>query len=234
MQSADTCILYDSDWNPQPDLQAMARVHRIGQKKIVHVYRLVTGQSIEEMILKRAEKKLYLDQMVTRGSVQVEDEGTTSLNAEELLASLRFGCNAVFGESAEKACLLPTDKDIEALTDRNRSENFSCGILKGGVTHTAKDFDATEKLLTCAHFGGVNFKAIQKKLELKNRKNLHKNVRNITDQWGQVAQSFKRTRKSRIVMLDGLGSGYGSASVPVLSANNYELQNGESSSSAEN
>lgn len=37
LQTADTCILFDSDWNPQPDLQAMARVHRIGQKKTVHV-----------------------------------------------------------------------------------------------------------------------------------------------------------------------------------------------------
>jgi SWI/SNF-related matrix-associated actin-dependent regulator of chromatin subfamily A member 5 len=37
LQTADTCILYDSDWNPQPDLQAMARVHRIGQTKTVHV-----------------------------------------------------------------------------------------------------------------------------------------------------------------------------------------------------
>jgi SWI/SNF-related matrix-associated actin-dependent regulator of chromatin subfamily A member 5 len=39
LQTADTCILYDSDWNPQQDLQAMARVHRIGQTKLVHVYR---------------------------------------------------------------------------------------------------------------------------------------------------------------------------------------------------
>ena len=37
LQTADTCILFDSDWNPQPDIQAMARVHRIGQKKTVHV-----------------------------------------------------------------------------------------------------------------------------------------------------------------------------------------------------
>ena len=37
LQTADTCILFDSDWNPQPDLQAMARVHRIGQQKTVHV-----------------------------------------------------------------------------------------------------------------------------------------------------------------------------------------------------
>ena len=57
LQTADTCILYDSDWNPQPDLQAMARVHRIGQKKVVHVYRLLCGGTIEERMVERAEKK---------------------------------------------------------------------------------------------------------------------------------------------------------------------------------
>ena len=67
IQSADTVILFDSDWNPQPDIQAMARVHRIGQKKTVHVYRLVCKGTIEERILARAEKKLYLDKMVNTG-----------------------------------------------------------------------------------------------------------------------------------------------------------------------
>ncbi|GMH63265.1 hypothetical protein TL16_g03666, partial [Triparma laevis f. inornata] len=64
LQTADTVILYDSDWNPQPDLQAMARVHRIGQKKTVHVYRLVTTGTVEERVVQRAQKKLYLDKMV--------------------------------------------------------------------------------------------------------------------------------------------------------------------------
>ena len=41
LQTADTCILYDSDWNPQPDLQAMARVHRIGQTKKVNRLNLI-------------------------------------------------------------------------------------------------------------------------------------------------------------------------------------------------
>ena len=57
-------ILFDSDWNPQIDLQAMARVHRIGQTKVVHLYRLVTSGTVEERIVQRAEKKLYLDKMV--------------------------------------------------------------------------------------------------------------------------------------------------------------------------
>ncbi|XP_039021017.1 ATP-dependent DNA helicase DDM1-like [Hibiscus syriacus] len=54
LTAADTCILYDSDWNPQMDLQAMDRCHRIGQTKPVHVYRLATAQSVECRILKRA------------------------------------------------------------------------------------------------------------------------------------------------------------------------------------
>ena len=50
-QTADTCILFDSDWNPQVDMQAMARVHRIGQKKVVHLYRLVSSGTVEERIV---------------------------------------------------------------------------------------------------------------------------------------------------------------------------------------
>ncbi|KAI3969843.1 hypothetical protein MKX01_038311 [Papaver californicum] len=61
LTSADTCILYDSDWNPQADLQAMDRCHRIGQTCPVHVYRLTTAQSVEGRLLKRAYSKLKLE-----------------------------------------------------------------------------------------------------------------------------------------------------------------------------
>ena len=58
LQTADIVIIYDSDWNPQMDLQAMDRAHRIGQTKPVKVYRLVTQGTVEERILERAELKL--------------------------------------------------------------------------------------------------------------------------------------------------------------------------------
>ena len=58
-------ILYDSDWNPQVDLQAIGRAHRIGQTKTVHVYRLITEGAVEERIYDRAQKKLFLSEMVT-------------------------------------------------------------------------------------------------------------------------------------------------------------------------
>ena len=49
LQTADTVIIFDSDWNPQMDLQAQDRVHRIGQEKEVIVLRLITNNSIEEV-----------------------------------------------------------------------------------------------------------------------------------------------------------------------------------------
>lgn len=64
LASADIVILYDSDWNPQMDLQAMDRAHRIGQTKQVCVFRLITENTVEERIIEKAEKKLRLDSVV--------------------------------------------------------------------------------------------------------------------------------------------------------------------------
>lgn len=58
MQVADTVIIFDSDWNPQMDQQAEDRAHRIGQKKEVRVFMLVSVKSIEEEILERAKQKM--------------------------------------------------------------------------------------------------------------------------------------------------------------------------------
>ena len=62
--TADTVILYDSDWNPQADLQAQDRAHRIGQTRPVNVYRLIHEGTLEEKIVERAEKKLFLDRLI--------------------------------------------------------------------------------------------------------------------------------------------------------------------------
>merc|ERR1712142_1407886 len=64
LATADTVIIFDSDWNPQNDLQAQARAHRIGQKNTVNIYRLVSASSIEEDIIERAKKKMVLDHLV--------------------------------------------------------------------------------------------------------------------------------------------------------------------------
>ena len=117
----------------------MARVHRIGQTKTVHVYRMLSAGTVEERVVERAEKKLYLDQMVNRGTSnqETEAEGGGSLSTSELLASLKFGSNAIFSSSND----MPTTQDIEKLTDRSRSEELSDGLLMGGAANTASNFD---------------------------------------------------------------------------------------------
>ncbi|ODA79984.1 hypothetical protein RJ55_02942 [Drechmeria coniospora] len=61
LQTADTVIIYDSDWNPHQDLQAQDRAHRIGQKNEVRILRLISSNSVEEKILERARFKLDMD-----------------------------------------------------------------------------------------------------------------------------------------------------------------------------
>merc|ERR1719510_924153 len=68
LQTADTVIHYDTDWNPQADLQAQARAHRIGQTKMVKIYRLISKHTVEERILFRSQQKLYLDAVVNQGA----------------------------------------------------------------------------------------------------------------------------------------------------------------------
>ncbi|MCL7025219.1 hypothetical protein MKW94_020526 [Papaver nudicaule] len=92
LTSADTCILYDSDWNPQADLQAMDRCHRIGQTRPVHVYRLATGQSVEGRLLKRAFSKLKLEHVVIgKGQFQQERTSTSAevIQEADILALLQ-------------------------------------------------------------------------------------------------------------------------------------------------
>ena len=69
LMTADTVIIFDSDWNPQADLQAMARAHRIGQTKPVSVYRLVSKDTVEEEILERARNKLMLEYLTIQQGV---------------------------------------------------------------------------------------------------------------------------------------------------------------------
>ncbi|KXL48029.1 hypothetical protein M433DRAFT_63456 [Acidomyces richmondensis BFW] len=73
LMTADTVILFDSDWNPQADLQAMARAHRIGQKNPVTIYRLVSKDTIEEEVLERARNKLMLEFITIQRGVTDKD-----------------------------------------------------------------------------------------------------------------------------------------------------------------
>ncbi|GMH43565.1 hypothetical protein BSKO_11487 [Bryopsis sp. KO-2023] len=93
LTAADTAIIYDSDWNPQQDLQAMDRCHRIGQTKPVLVLRLITADSVEVRMIKRAADKMVLERLVMKKGAfraDLEDNNKpTSLGVDELLALLQ-------------------------------------------------------------------------------------------------------------------------------------------------
>jgi SNF2 family DNA or RNA helicase len=68
LTAADTVIIFDSDWNPQNDLQAQARCHRIGQTKSVKVYRLISKNTYEREMFDKASMKLGLDKAVLQST----------------------------------------------------------------------------------------------------------------------------------------------------------------------
>lgn len=110
LATADVVIIYDSDWNPQMDLQAMDRAHRIGQKKQVRVFRFITENTVEEKVVERAEVKLRLDKLVIQQGKLV-DSKQAQLNKDEILSMIRHGANHVFASKDSDI----TDDDIDEI-----------------------------------------------------------------------------------------------------------------------
>jgi len=217
-QTADTCILFDSDWNPQIDLQAMARVHRIGQTRMVHMYRLLAAGTVEERIVQRAEKKLYLDQMVNRGSTD-QSEQLDQLSSSEMMGMLKFGAQCCFSSSEA-----PTDAELDTIIDRSRKESDSIGGIIGGTQHTAATFDAAAPLLQTRELQGASYGEgnARKPCDLKHLEGLLNDgsgggtFADISDEWARV-RNGKRAKKARLTTewVTGVGE------VSVLTENNY-------------
>ncbi|XP_051926928.1 chromodomain-helicase-DNA-binding protein 4a [Hippocampus zosterae] len=124
LATADTVIIYDSDWNPHNDIQAFSRAHRIGQNKKVMIYRFVTKASVEERITQVAKKKMMLTHLVVRPGLGSK---TGSMSKQELDDILKFGTEELFkdegeGENKEddSSVIHYDDKAIDRLLDRNQ------------------------------------------------------------------------------------------------------------------
>ncbi|XP_024989756.1 chromatin structure-remodeling complex protein SYD isoform X1 [Cynara cardunculus var. scolymus] len=114
LQAADTVIIFDTDWNPQVDLQAQARAHRIGQKKDVLVLRLETVKTVEEQVRASAEHKLGVaNQSITAGFF---DNNTSAEDRREYLESLLRECKK------EEAAPVLNDDALNDLIARSESE----------------------------------------------------------------------------------------------------------------
>jgi ATP-dependent DNA helicase len=117
--AADTVIIFDSDWNPQADLQAQDRCHRIGQKNPVLVYRFCAAHSVEEKMIEKASNKRRLEHLVVSNGKFVEAGATStkdnikSIDVNELMDMLKDN----YADQKVKGTL--SDDDVRALMDRS-------------------------------------------------------------------------------------------------------------------
>lgn len=114
LQTADTVIIFDSDWNPQMDQQAEDRAHRIGQKKEVRVFVLVSVGSIEEVILERAKQKMGIDAKVIQAGL-FNTTSTAQDRREMLEEIMRRGTRSLGTD-------VPSEREINRLAARSDEE----------------------------------------------------------------------------------------------------------------
>ncbi|ESN95813.1 hypothetical protein HELRODRAFT_86367 [Helobdella robusta] len=116
LQTADTVIIFDSDWNPHQDLQAQDRAHRIGQKNEVRVLRLMTVNSVEERILAAARYKLNVDEKVIQAGMF--DQKSTGQERQQFLQAILQQEN----EEEEEENEVPDDETINQMLARTEAE----------------------------------------------------------------------------------------------------------------
>ncbi|KAK8523514.1 hypothetical protein V6N13_113460 [Hibiscus sabdariffa] len=114
LQTADTVIIFDSDWNPQMDQQAEDRAHRIGQKKEVRVFVLVSVGSIEEVILERAKQKMGIDAKVIQAGLF--NTTSTAQDRKEMLEEIMRRGTSSLGTD------VPSEREINRLAARSDDE----------------------------------------------------------------------------------------------------------------
>ena len=146
LASADTVVLFDSDWNPQQDLQAMDRAHRIGQTRPVIVYRLATRGTVEEVLLSKADGKRRLEKLVIqkgkfKSLLDGGGGGKAGAGPNDDLKGILAGAGDDFekhdvaDQLSQKGKPLLTEEELLVLTDRSaeayeRAERGKVG--KGG------------------------------------------------------------------------------------------------------
>lgn len=128
LAAADTVILFDSDWNPQQDAQAQDRAHRIGQTQNVLVYRFGTRNTIEEMLLEKAEGKRRLEKLVIRKGGNVRGQhGSTGKSEQQSMDRLTGNAGGINPTAQDDAEV----KELRRLLAKDDGQRFDVekGVL---------------------------------------------------------------------------------------------------------
>ncbi len=128
LTAADTVIIYDSDWNPQNDIQAQARCHRIGQTNNVKVYRLLTNKTYEQVMFQTASRKLGLDQAILQHQ-QRKSNSLPQLSSKEVMKLLKHGAYDVFrdSENDNRNEAVFREESITSILNRSETKTYGGG-----------------------------------------------------------------------------------------------------------
>ena len=151
LYTADTVVIYDSDWNPHNDIQALSRAHRIGQKNKVMIYRFVTRNTVEERVTQVAKKKMMLTHLVVQPGMSGGSK--SNLSKKEIDDILKFGTEELFTEDKEGEGdddIVYDAKAIESLLDRSQEgieekESWANEYLSSFKVATYQTKDAGEE-----------------------------------------------------------------------------------------
>lgn len=156
LMTADTVIIFDSDWNPQADLQAMARAHRIGQKKPVSIYRLVSKDTVEEEVLERARNKLMLEFITIQRGVTDKEKNQLREKAvkagkiddpkssEDISRILKRRGQKMFEQSGNQKKLEELDIDSVLENAEEHQTEVPEGMVADGGEDFLKSFEYTD------------------------------------------------------------------------------------------
>ena len=217
LTAATTCIMLDQDWNPQIMLQAEARAHRIGQTKPVTVYKLCTQGTVEEQMMGRIQKKLYLSAKVTESMrdlhtpakvkkgpggrvVSAADEDMPQMNTGQLMSLVRRGAQALAHPELDVNEML--NWDWETMLDKCKDKPADLLVAKDTTTITAEGesqvkFEDEKQWLSKMEI--VESRVFQGKTYSK-AKETAKYGSAIAEEW---SREQRRIGKNTTVMIDG-------------------------------
>ncbi|KAF8533614.1 SNF2 family N-terminal domain-containing protein [Trichophaea hybrida] len=203
LTSASNVVMLDTDWNPQVDLQAQARAHRIGQVNPVTVYRLITQGTVEEQMMGRILKKLYLSAKVTESMRDIRTIGVTpdsnpttcdnlpTLSTSQLISLVRYGSRAIARPEISPTDMLHWSWDTMVEKCREYEEAHSTDDLEKGTANS----EAAERAWLS------ELERVQSRVfEGRVHTSLSSTNRDIAQSW---TRESRRLGMERVVMING-------------------------------
>ncbi|XP_010053964.2 probable helicase CHR10 isoform X1 [Eucalyptus grandis] len=229
--AADTVIFFEQDWNPQVDKQALQRAHRIGQMSHVLSINLVTARTVEEVIMRRAQRKMLLSQnVIGDGSTEKGDESEVVETGD--FRSIIYGLqmfdpteiNAKSGESKLSEVNAVVEKIIAMRHELGKDERkFEIDpanvtdtgelIVEGSSTSVAFDpgFDESSYLSWVEKFKDASQASIKQNELLGPRRALEPEDRHLS-----IENAKKKAEEKKLLKWESLGYNSSSVKEPIL------------------